>query len=500
MTGLARAAALLEIGRSTAARYQVLAYLAEHPQDAAGLCLLARTWQAEDDFGEMRAAAAQAVAVEPEESEGHRLLAFALVGLGEPAAARANALEAVRLAPEDWRSYAALAMAEFDGGHRIRAFRTIRRAVLLAPDTAGPHYIRAVMFQTIGRNRAARRSFERVLAIEPENTDALTGLGRVAVAGGRVSAAAGHAAAVLAAEPNDRAARTVLDRALLIGLGGVGIMAVWFSGLLGTFGREPWMWAVTPLPVVLWLARFAWVWRSLPPSVRRYARGLPRTDRRARARLGALVLCAATGIALTVVGVVQDAGTDPTPAVQIAFVVHIGSLVVAAAAVMVRDGQVAAREPASTDLLEEHRESAEPARWALRIVRNGSVVALPAWLLSIDPPAPWGTRAIAGLVGLALFLGNAVWSRRRLIRRPGRPNPVLGALLVPLSLAALAELAVIVACTVLPPAAMPLPDPAGLPGFFAIGFGLLALAGWLPYAAYQGVTGLIGHPRARRIP
>jgi predicted Zn-dependent protease len=147
---LARAEALLDIGRSEAARREVTALLAEESHNPEGLCLLARTFEAEDDFAAMRDAARQAVEADPEHQDGHVLVAFALVGLDDWPAARASALEAVRLQAEDWRGHSALATAELGLGHPCRALRIAAHAVGLAPQQPGPHFIRGLMFDTIG--------------------------------------------------------------------------------------------------------------------------------------------------------------------------------------------------------------------------------------------------------------------------------------------------------------------------------------------------------------
>ncbi|GAA4244330.1 tetratricopeptide repeat protein [Dactylosporangium darangshiense] len=520
MTGLARATALLEIGRADAARQEVLALLADDPHDVEALCLLARTHQAENGYGPMRDAAAQAVAADPEHADAHLLLAFALVGLHEPEPAQVSALEAVRLAPEDWRAQAALALAEFNRGHRLRAFRASERAVRLAPETAGPHHIRALLFDAIGWSAAAKRSYRRALAIDPENTAALTGLGRIALTGGRLPDAAGHISAVLAAAPTDHAARTVLDRLLIGALGGWGIMSLWVAGLIGPFSRQP-QYAIVALALpALWVVWVIRTWRSLSPGTRSYARQLLRTDIRARARLFGIAFTAATATAMTVTGIMQDPDGPTSYALRIAIGAHLVALLASGGAALAVDRKVAGpphpalyptaavprqradgaapvEAPLTTDLLTEHRESSLVARWALWMVRNGALVAAVPWLLCIDPPSPWPARAIVAAVVLVLFLANAQWSRRRLIRRPGPPNALLGLMRVPLVLGAAAQLAVIVACGVLPPSLMPLPDFIGVPAFISIAGGLLLFGGWLPWVAFRAVARLFRAPAGR---
>jgi tetratricopeptide (TPR) repeat protein len=520
---LAKAAALLEVGRTDAAREQAAAALAADPHDAAALHLIARSYQAEDDFGPMREAAAQAVALEPQQYQGHLLLALAQVGLDDAGSARTSALESIRLQPENWSGYAALAMAEFNLGHKRRAFRTIRTAIGLAPESPGPHYIRALLYDSMGWSRAAKRAYRHALALDPEHGPALTALGRIAVNAVRLTMAAGHLSTVLAVEPTDHGARTQLDRVIIGGFLGWALMSVWCAGFLGAFVAFWWMW----LPTLLVPALFCWWaargWRALSPGARGYARTLLRTDIRARVRLVGVALCGVTAAGMVITGSrldphrVYPAGEPHLTALLIMLGAHVLALLVAGIAGLTADRRVAgppqaagqprtagpprtagagsrATEqrpavagPRPTDLLAEHRRSSTAGRWALRLTRTGALLAVVPWLSSVDPPAPWPARAAVAVPALAAFAGYLWWSRRRLIRRPGSPNAALGFLLIPLTLAVLAELAGIVATAALPPAAMPLPDAIAVPAFLAIAIGLLAWLGWLPYAGIRAL-------------
>ncbi|MFC0007795.1 tetratricopeptide repeat protein [Micromonospora siamensis] len=251
--GVARASALVDVGRIDAARGEIAAALADDPDNVEALYVLARCHQAQDEFAAMRDAAVRAVAVAPGRHEGHLLLAYAYLGEEDPIRARASALEAVRLEPDDWRGHAALALASIGLGQSRRAFRAIERAVALSPESAGPHHIRALMFQSIGWNLFAHRSYRRALALDPEHTAALTGLAHVAATRGRLSTAAGHLSAVIAAEPTNQAARTELDRLVIGGLTGWALMSVWVGGFLGIFAGLPWVGLLALLPPALWM-------------------------------------------------------------------------------------------------------------------------------------------------------------------------------------------------------------------------------------------------------
>ncbi|MFC4150048.1 hypothetical protein ACFO0M_27660 [Micromonospora mangrovi] len=527
--GVARASALLEVGRVDAARREVAAVLADDPDNVDALYVLARSYQAQDGFVAMQEAAARAVAVAPGGFEGHLLLAFAQLGVGDPAAARASALEAVRLEPEDWRGYAALSLASLDLGQSRRAFRASARAVALAPESAGPHYIQALMFQSIGWNLLAKRSYRRVLALDPEHNAAVTGLGRIAVTRGRLSAAAGHISAVMAVEPTNRAARTELDRLLIGGFGGWALMSVWTAGFVGMFAGLPWMWVLALLPPSLWLLWAARTWRALSPGARAYATYVLRADVRARGRLFGLVLCVLTATLLVVAGLRQDPDRPPSVAMAGMVVTHFLALMVSGAVIVIADRKVAgppsatgpgmfpqgvspagvrsvgvpgsaaatSAQQANTDLLAVHREASYAGRWAMRLARAGALFAVAPLLLSVDPPAPWASRAVVGSIALAGFVGYAAWSRRRIILRPQRQNVALGLLLVPLTLATLVEFLAIALAAVLPPSAMPLSDLVAVPAFVAVCAGMVAWLGWLLHAGARILVRL-RHSRRRQ--
>ncbi|GIJ45318.1 hypothetical protein Val02_22040 [Virgisporangium aliadipatigenens] len=505
---LARAQALLEIGRYDAARREVTALLVVEPHHAEALCLLARTHQGEDNLPAMRDAARHAVEADPEHQDGHMLLAFALVALEDPAAALASALEAVRLQPDNWRGHSALAMAELGQGHPRRALRAAAHAVGLEPQHPGPHFIRGLLFDQIGLKRKARASYRRTLALDPGHTEAMTRLGRLAIGDARVSEAARLLGAALSEAPTDHDARTQLDR-LLFGVGGWAMLAVWFSGALGLFTAFPWMWATVFLPPVLWYVWAARTWRSLSPGLRGYARRMLRVDVRARVRLVGLALCTLSAVALTVCGSMLEPEDRPPAWLLIPTVAHLLVLFAMGIAVALVDRRVAGPPQAGprpadavaapTDMLAEHRDASFAGRFAWRMFRTGAVLSLVPWGISMDPPEAWPVRAPIAGAALAALVGYGWWVRRRLLRRPGPPNALLGLLLTPLALGMLVELVVILAAAVLPTAALPLPDLIGVPGFIAIVFGVPAWIGGLLSAGVTGVGRLlrrIGHRRS----
>src|SRR5438046_10616827 len=77
--GLAAAEALLEIGRPAQAREHAAGYLAGHPEDPRGLRLIARCYEATDEYGPMLDAARAALAADAASYQGHVVLNSALI-------------------------------------------------------------------------------------------------------------------------------------------------------------------------------------------------------------------------------------------------------------------------------------------------------------------------------------------------------------------------------------------------------------------------------------
>src|SRR2546430_17582767 len=102
-SGLMVAEALLDIGRPAQAREHAADYLAGHPEDARGLRLIARCYEATEDYARMLDAAQAAIAGDAESYQGQVLLASALIHLRRYAEAVDVATRAIRLSPHGWR-------------------------------------------------------------------------------------------------------------------------------------------------------------------------------------------------------------------------------------------------------------------------------------------------------------------------------------------------------------------------------------------------------------
>src|SRR2546429_4290601 len=131
--GLVAAEALLEIGRPAQARRHAADYLAGHPEDARGLRLIARCYEAIDEYGEMLDAARAALAVDAESYQGHVLLASALIHLRRYDEAVEVATAGIRLYPQGWRTHLLAGVAQCALGRRRAGGIAVSRAVALAP-------------------------------------------------------------------------------------------------------------------------------------------------------------------------------------------------------------------------------------------------------------------------------------------------------------------------------------------------------------------------------
>src|SRR5256886_7994589 len=144
-SGLMVAEALLDIGRPAQAREHAADYLAGHPEDARGLRLIARCYEAIDEYGEMLDAARAALAVDAESYQGHVLLASALIHLRRYDEAVEVATAGIRLYPQGWRSPLLAGVAQCAMGRRRTGMLAVSRAVAPAPHEPHPPPVQALV-------------------------------------------------------------------------------------------------------------------------------------------------------------------------------------------------------------------------------------------------------------------------------------------------------------------------------------------------------------------
>jgi Flp pilus assembly protein TadD len=230
------AAHLLDSGRAQDARRILATVLAEHPDEAVALRVMALVLLALDQPQEALDAARRAARLTPEDHVAQVVLAEAQrVVSGRGGAAESAAREAVRLAAADPRSWSALARAADAAGDRVDAGR---RAVSLAPDDADSHNVLGIALLDTDV-AAARASFERALALAPAHAPARSNLGLADLRDRRPVAAAEAFADTLRAAPGFELARRNLDVALTAmvrrSLLGIAVVLLGAAILLGDF-------------------------------------------------------------------------------------------------------------------------------------------------------------------------------------------------------------------------------------------------------------------------
>jgi tetratricopeptide (TPR) repeat protein len=202
---LARAEALIELGRRAEAEREARRLLAEEPESADGHTMLALALFLQDRRAEAAAEAAEAVRLDPTSRTAQVALALA----GQDAAA---AGAAIRLGPDRTSSFAALAQAKLEDADPVAVLEAAERGLAIDPEDALLHTYRALALTLLGRLEPAERAARTALARDPESALSHEVLARTLAHQGRWPEAAEHLAAALRLRPGDEA-RADLERA-----------------------------------------------------------------------------------------------------------------------------------------------------------------------------------------------------------------------------------------------------------------------------------------------
>ncbi|MEV0902463.1 hypothetical protein [Actinoplanes sp. NPDC049802] len=162
-----RAGALLDVGRDDQAAATLRAALAETPDDAALLTLLAFTQRRRRDLPGALAAAEAALAADPGRSESHVEHAEVLLALLRDAAARTAAGQAVSLAPNHPAGHLTLARALAAERRFTDAGAAAARGLALAPRSVEALLTVADVARLAGRRDDAEEAVRAALRIEP---------------------------------------------------------------------------------------------------------------------------------------------------------------------------------------------------------------------------------------------------------------------------------------------------------------------------------------------
>jgi tetratricopeptide (TPR) repeat protein len=188
---LARARTLIDLRRYAEAESTLRALLAQEPEDAEVVRLLADVVGDLGRYDEQEQLARRAVALEPDAVWGHQVLADALVHKLDQAGAVAAAQRCVELDPSSWISHYTLARALRVGRlPRTRdALDAANVAVSLAPHSADAHNLAGVCLSDLNLDAEARRAYANALRIDPAHHLALNNLAALDADSGRLRSA-----------------------------------------------------------------------------------------------------------------------------------------------------------------------------------------------------------------------------------------------------------------------------------------------------------------------
>lgn len=260
-TVLAQARQLIQINRPDDAITLLNGYLAESPQDAVALSLLAFANLRSNRAQEALHASEQALGAQPDHAAAWQHHSMALRQLDRHDEALASAEEFVRLAPTLWASHYTLGLV-LRGlpGRRASALTAASRSVELAPDLADPYVLLGLVYSDRQDYQNAARFYERALAIDPGHAFAISNLSGLELRKGRFNKAMRGFRTAAQASPQEEMfhrnmVATVFSSLIKYGLM-IAVLTV-FAALLAagvaTPGHEWW-----PRLVVLGVVVLAW--------------------------------------------------------------------------------------------------------------------------------------------------------------------------------------------------------------------------------------------------
>ena len=180
----ARAAALIDIGRTADAIPLLHQAIAQDPQDERARCLLGLAFLQEGKYWLAEEAARGAIAVAPEHGSGYALRALALKEMQLRPDAVKSAQHAVELEPTDPNRYDVLVRVAL--GYRTDLARQASKVLLqLAPQAAGAHFRAGTVAMTSQQNHEAELCFRRAIELDPTFAAAHNDLGVVLLRQGK---------------------------------------------------------------------------------------------------------------------------------------------------------------------------------------------------------------------------------------------------------------------------------------------------------------------------
>ncbi|MFJ3906440.1 tetratricopeptide repeat protein [Streptomyces sp. NPDC090025] len=172
---LLQADALYDLGRYPQAAAEAGRHLAEHPDDATALTLLARCHHHLGDEPLALELVERALRAEPESIGAWLTRTHVLLTLKEHERAEESARRAVALAPQLWATHYTLGTV-LDRSVRTErkraAYESARTAVSLAPEESDAHFLVGLTAQRLGNHQVAERAYETALRLDPQSSEA----------------------------------------------------------------------------------------------------------------------------------------------------------------------------------------------------------------------------------------------------------------------------------------------------------------------------------------
>ncbi|MGI8647451.1 MAG: hypothetical protein DLM55_02660 [Acidimicrobiales bacterium] len=164
---------LRTVGRLEEAESIARQAVAEHPQDAELLSVLASVLYEADRDAEALAAAEAAVSQEPSAEYAHRVRALSLAGLGRHSEALDAADAVIELCPHSSSSFVCRAAVLWKAGDYSGALIANREVISLAPDIVDGYLNLTQVYRRLGDASGANTAAQQALALEPDNSLAL---------------------------------------------------------------------------------------------------------------------------------------------------------------------------------------------------------------------------------------------------------------------------------------------------------------------------------------
>jgi tetratricopeptide (TPR) repeat protein len=284
---------LIEANRPADALRILSGMVAESPDDAVALRLLAQAHLLVSEGRQAAAAAVgaaeHAVALDGGNAFGWRMLSIAYGRLARHSEARDAARAAQRVSPDQWASHVAVANADSSAKHITHeTHAAVAAALRLGPNEADVHFVAGRVAAVTGNVALATQEYQTTLGINPEHAAARNNLAVIEMRRGDTGRAAAGFIGMLAIDPNSVLAQYNLRVAALRALRIVNVVLV-ITVLIGfnIFGQlstgadslHAWAIGMAVVSAACIVAYVLWIRRKAGVYFGRFVRSIPRTDK-----------------------------------------------------------------------------------------------------------------------------------------------------------------------------------------------------------------------------